>query len=374
MKKIMFACGGTAGHINPALSVASLIRQEHPDWQIRFAGNPDGMEARLVPKAGFEFVPFRSMGIQRKLTPYNIYRNIKSVCLLTTAAPRAKKVIRDFQPDLVMGTGGYVSGPIVREAAVLGIPTVTQEQNAFPGVTTKLLSKYVDKVLLAVKEAQDRADLGPHCVVTGNPVRPEIFTANREESRKALGVPDGKFCLLSFGGSLGAQRVNEAIADVMAWHIPEGKIHHIHATGQYGTELLPELLDKKKADWKNNPNLDIREYIDNMPQCLAAADLVICRAGAITLSELQAAGRASILIPSPNVAENHQYHNAMVLVNHGAAMVIEEKDLTGEKLIEMVKSLSDHPEKAAELGRNAKKLASPDANRKIMEEALALLK
>ncbi len=286
--KVLFACGGTAGHINPGLSIAAALGSRCPDIQIRFAGNPDGMEARLVPGAGFEFVPFRAMGIQRRLTPYNIYRNAKSVCLLLTAQARAKKVIRAFGPDLVVGTGGYVSGPILLTAAKMGIPTATHEQNAFPGVTTKLLAKQVDKVLLAVEKAKEYLpkEAAGKCIVTGNPVRPEILTERREEARRKCGVPEGKLCILSFGGSRGAQRVNEAVADVMAWHIKEGKLHHIHATGQYGVELLPRLLQERKVPYSDNPCLDIREYIDDMPACLAAADLVICRAGASTISEL----------------------------------------------------------------------------------------
>ena len=371
--RILFACGGTAGHINPGLSVAAALRQKYPQAVIRFAGNPDGMEARLVPAAGFEFVPFRAMGIQRRLTPYNIYRNVKSVGLLMTAQRRAAKIIRDFQPDFVMGTGGYVSGPIVLKAAKMGIPTATQEQNAFPGVTTKLLARHVDKVLLAVDKAAEHLPPGAKWTVTGNPIRPQVLTADRAEARRKMGIPDEQLCLLSFGGSLGAQRVNEAIADVMAWHSGTGKIRHIHATGQYGVELLPRLLEERRVDYRNDPQLDIREYINDMPACLAAADLVICRAGAITLSELQAAGRASILIPSPNVAENHQYHNAMVLVDHEAALVLEEKDLTGQRLAQMVRELCENRGRLEQLGRNARKMAITDANEKILREILPLL-
>ena len=373
--KVLFACGGTAGHINPGLSIAAALGSRCPDIQIRFAGNPDGMEARLVPGAGFEFVPFRAMGIQRRLTPYNIYRNAKSVCLLLTAQARAKKVIRAFEPDLVVGTRGYVSGPILLTAAKIGIPTATHEQNAFPGVTTKLLAKQVDKVLLAVEKAKEYLpkEAAGKCIVTGNPVRPEILTERREEARRKCGVPEGKLCILSFGGSLGAQRVNEAVADVMAWHIKEGKLHHIHATGQYGVELLPRLLQERKVPYSDNPCLDIREYIDDMPACLAAADLVICRAGASTLSELAAAGRASILIPSPNVAENHQYHNAMVLQNAGAAVVLQEKELTGEALVKLVKELTQDPARLRRLGENAKKIAAPRAVEEIADQLLALV-
>lgn len=375
--KILFVCGGTAGHINPGLSIAAELKKRRPDAVIRFAGNPDGMEARLVPKAGFDFVPFRAMGIQRRLTPYNIYRNVKSVCLLVTAEARARKVIRAFGPDLVVGTGGYVSGPILLTAAKQGIPTATHEQNAFPGVTTKLLSKRVDKVLLAVEKAKDHLPegTGEKCSVTGNPVRPEVLTEERAAARRKCGVPEGAVCILSFGGSLGAQRVNEAVADVMAWHLGRNRgpgIYHIHATGQYGVELLPRLLEERKAPWKGSPALDIREYIDDMPTCLAAADLVICRAGASTLSELTAAGRASILIPSPNVAENHQYHNAMVLQNAGAALVVEEKDLTGPGLVKLVEQLVVDPGRLKELGENAKKLAKPRAVEEIAAQLLAL--
>ena len=370
--KILFACGGTAGHINPGISVATAIRQKYPGAVIRFAGNPRGMEARLVPAAGFEFVPFRAMGIQRRITPRNICRNIQSVGLLLTAQSRAAKVIREFGPDVVVGTGGYVSGPIVLKAAKMGIKTVTQEQNAFPGVTTKLLARHVDKVLLAVEKAKDYLPSGTRWVVTGNPIRPDILTADRARARRQMGIPEGQLCLLSFGGSLGAQRINEAIADVMAWHAPEGRIHHIHATGQYGVELLPRLLRERKVEYQKNPNLDIREYIHNMPDCLAAADLVIARAGAITLSELQAAGKASILIPSPNVAENHQYHNAMVLVEQGAALVLEEKELTGKRLTEMVSELSMDRQRLRRLGENAAKMSITDANDKIVKEIESL--
>ncbi len=371
--RILFACGGTAGHINPALSIAAEIRARAPGAVIRFAGNPGGMEARLVRDAGFDFVPFRAMGIQRRLTPGNIVRNVKSAGLLLTSEARAGRVIREFAPDLVVGTGGYVSGPVLMTACKLGIPTATHEQNAFPGVTTKMLARRVDKVLLAVEKARDYLPRGVPYVVTGNPVRPQVLTQDRGAARKACRVGAGQVCLLSFGGSLGAQRVNEAIADVMAWHAGSGKIHHIHATGQYGVDLLPRLLRERGVAYEDNPDLDIREYIDDMPVCLAAADLVICRAGAITLGELEAVGRASILIPSPNVAENHQYHNAMVLYRAGAALVLEEKDLTGKTLTDLTKQLVDDPQRLGWLGENAKKLGRPDAARRIADEILDML-
>ena len=371
--RILFACGGTAGHINPALAVASAIRRDHPDTKILFVGNPLGMEAKLVPKAGFAFAPIQIQGFQRRINWRNIKYNFKSVYYLMGASHSARRIIADFSPDVVMGTGGYVSGPVLRTASKMNIKTLTHEQNAFPGVTTKLLCKYVDKVLLAVGEARSHLPPGKDYVVTGNPIREDILFADRIKAREQLGTGD-RICLLSFGGSLGARRVNEAMAEVFA-HFADRKIlHHIHATGQYGVELFPRLLREQGVDYEGDPHMDIREYIDNMPQCLAAADLVICRAGALSLSELEAAGRASILIPSPNVAENHQYHNAMVLASKNAAVVIEEKNLTGEQLCKVIEGLVTDPQELKNIGKNASSLAIVDANSRICREIYALLK
>lgn len=254
----------------------------------------------------------------------------------------------------------------------MGIPTLTHEQNAFPGVTTKLLSKYVDRVMLAVPEAKKYLNPNAHFVVTGNPVREAFFTADRNAVRKKMGL-EGKICVLSFGGSLGARRVNEAMAELIAHNQNNPNIFHIHATGAYGTELFPQLLKEKGiTNSKTNPNLDIREYIYDMPECFAAADLVIGRSGASTLSELEAAGKASILIPSPNVAENHQYHNAMTLVRKDAAVVIEEKDLTGKRLCDAFDRLFADPERLRRLGENAASLAINDANDRIYRQIIEL--
>ena len=371
--KILFACGGTAGHINPAIAVANYLREKDPTVEILFAGNPKGMEARIVPNAGYAFEPIKVLGIQRHLSLHNIKNNIMALWYLAGSSSRAKEIIDGFHPDIVMGTGGYVSGPVVRKAALMGYKTIAMESNAYPGVTTKLLAKYVDKIFLDVEESKKYLPEGKTYVVTGNPVREEIFTAGRKAAREFYGVGD-RICLLSFGGSLGAQRLNEAVANLMAWHLKEKDFLHIHGSGSYyGPDYYSDLLKEKGIDAKKHDNLIIREYINDMPRCLAAADLVISRCGAITLAELKAAGRASILIPSPNVAENHQYHNAMVLENHGAAVVIEEKDLTGELLCQTVKELTEDPEKLRKLSENAAKMAVRDANERIRKEILSLL-
>lgn len=370
--KILFACGGTAGHINPAIAVANYLKEKDPTTEVLFAGNPNGMEARIVPNAGYDFAPIKVLGIQRRISMRNIKNNIKAVWYLMNSSSRAKEIIEGFKPDIVMGTGGYVSGPVVRKAALLGYKTIAMENNAFPGMTTKLLAKHVDKILLDVEESKKFLPEGKEYIVTGNPVRQEIFTANRKEAREFYNVGD-RICILSFGGSLGAQRLNEAVSDLMAWHLAEKDFVHIHGSGSYyGPSYYFDMLKEKGIDAHEHDGLIIREYINDMPRCLAAADLVISRCGAITLAELKAAGKASVLIPSPNVAENHQYHNAMVLENHGAGIVIEEKDLTGELLCKTVKELTENPEKLRELSENAKALAVTDANERIRKEIISL--
>ena len=262
-----------------------------------------------------------------------------------------------------MGTGGYVSGPVLRTAAKMGIPTVIHEQNAYPGVTNKMLAKDAKRVMLAVADAQKHFDKNARCVVTGNPVRSEIIEADREKARRELGV-DERPLVLSFGGSLGAQRINESVAALLARSGKDGAYQHIHGYGKYAPDF-PELVKEKGADIRHCDNLDVREYIDNMATCMAASDLVISRAGAITLSEIQAMGKPAVLIPSPNVAENHQYHNAMALVNNGAAQIIEEKDLTEELLMEKVDSLLKNPDLLREYSNNSRKMAIIDANERI---------
>ncbi|HIY09721.1 MAG TPA: undecaprenyldiphospho-muramoylpentapeptide beta-N-acetylglucosaminyltransferase [Candidatus Anaerofilum excrementigallinarum] len=356
--KVLIAAGGTAGHINPALAIAGRIKAGCPEAEIHFAGRRKGMEYDLVTRAGYAFHHIEVNGIQRSLTPKNIARNIAAVWHLALAMPRAGAMLRQLQPDLVIGAGGYVSGPVLQAAARRGIPTAIHEQNAFPGVTNKILAKEVDVVFAASAAAVDRLGAPDKTLVVGNPVRPEVFRQDRAAARKALGAGD-RVVLLSFGGSLGARRINEVVADLAAWHTKNRDFLHIHATGSRGVELFRRLgLEKGFAGAKQ---LQVKEYIQDMPRMLAAADLVISRAGALTLAELEAAGRAAILIPSPNVAENHQYYNALELEKAGAAVVVVEKDLTGEKLIELVDRLTSRPETLAEMGQKARALARPDS-------------
>ncbi len=361
--RVIFAGGGTAGHINPALAIAGYLKSKQPDCVILYVGNKGGMEERLVPKAGFDFKPIRVSGFKRSFKPAAIKANVQTVYRAATAISASKKIIKEFKPDLCVGTGGYVSGPVLRAAADMGIPILIHEQNAFPGVANKMLSKKAEVVMLAIADAKKHMKEGCNFVVTGNPVRTEIISADREKSRKVLGL-DERPVVLSFGGSLGAQMVNEACADIIARSGKDGKYQHIHAYGQYG-HFFPELVKEKGTDISQCSNLDIREYIDNMPTCLAAADVVVCRAGAITISEIQAQGKPAVFIPSPNVAENHQYHNAMALVNQNAGEIIEEKDLTGELLTEKIDKIIGDKAKLSEYSANARKMAIIDANERI---------
>ena len=361
--KVLIAAGGTAGHINPALAMASVIRAHCPDAEIHFAGRRKGMEYGLVTKAGYAFHPIEVNGIQRRLTPKNVARNVVALYHLALSASRANAILKEVQPDLVIGAGGYVSGPIVQAAARKGILTAIHEQNAFPGVTNKILAKSVDVVFAAMPDAVERLGAADKTVVVGNPVRAEIYTQDRTSARQALGLSADRIMILSFGGSLGAQRVNEVVADLAQWELEQKNFYHIHATGSIEKDDFAKLSAQKKID--GDPRFVIREYIDDMPRLLAAADLVISRAGALTLAEIAAMGRASVLIPSPNVAENHQYHNAMQLQKLGAAVVVEEKNLTGEKLIEIVDGLTRDPAKLMEMGVKAKALSQPDSLEKI---------
>lgn len=369
--RIIFAGGGTAGHINPALAIAGYVRSRQPDAEILYIGAKGGMEERLVPQAGFEFKGISVQGFKRKITPKAIKDNIITVKKAISASADSKKIIKEFKPDICIGTGGYVSGPVLRTAAKMGIPTIIHEQNAFPGVTNKMLAKNANRVMLAVPVARKHFKEGCRFVDTGNPVRSDIITADKAQARAELGL-DNRPVILSFGGSLGARIINESLADIISRSAKDNKYQHIHAYGQYG-KWFPDLLKEKGVNLKNAKNLDIREYINNMPVCLAAADVVIARAGAITLSEIQVQGKPSILIPSPNVAENHQYHNAMALVEKNAAVMIEEKDLTANKLTEEIDKLASDPQRLREYSENSKKMAVSDASKRIYSVIIEVL-
>lgn len=372
--KVILAGGGTAGHINPALAIGACIKKHIPDADILYIGAKGGMEEQLVPKAGFKFKSITISGFKRSMSLSAIKNNVITVKRIFTAQSESKKLIKEFKPDLCIGTGGYVSGPVLRMAAKMHIKTIIHEQNAYPGITTKMLCKYVDRVMLAVWDAKNHINNRDDFILTGNPVREEILCADKEKARKKLNLDD-RPVILSFGGSLGARRLNEAIAGLIARSGKDKKYQHIHATGKSGYEAFNQMLnDKCDYDYSKCTNLHIKDYIYDMPDCLAAADLVISRAGAISLSEIQAQGKPSILVPSPYVAENHQYHNAMALVKEKAAAIIEEKDLNEEILIKTADEMLYDKATMELYAKNVRNTAITDANERIfnvIKEVLA---
>lgn len=370
--KVLIAAGGTGGHVNPALAVAGEIKKQYPDAEICFVGTSDRIESKIVPAAGFPLKTIEISGFKRGFSPADIKANIKTVTRLLKSSGSVKKIINEFKPDVAVGFGGYVSGPVIRMAAKMGIPTAIHEQNAYPGVTNKALAEKVDAVMLTVEEAKKLLNCKNEPILTGLPVRGELLDADGEASRKELGFNENPI-ILCMGGSLGAKVVNKAMVDFLVSHKDDKDFNYIVSTGQNGL-WVPDELKENGVDCDNASNIQIRTYIDDMARCLSAADLVICRAGASSLSEIQALGKPSILIPSPNVTENHQFHNAMALVNRNAAVIIEDKDLNGETLGKEIHKLMGDKNLLNEIGKNAKAMAVTDATSRICDIVVSLIK
>ncbi len=368
---VAFAAGGTGGHINPALAIADKLKEVFPDTKILFIGSPDGLEAKLVKKAGYDFAPVKMAGIQRKLTPHNIKLNFQAVHYYLNAGKCIRKIFDGFKPDLVIGTGGYVTGTVLKTALKCKIKIALHESNSLPGVSTKMLASKADLVMLGTEDAKKHLGECKRCVVTGNPLRNNIPIEEKSAARKRLGLPD---CLtiLSAGGSQGASRINEAVVHLLAYEQKKGNINHIHGYGKHGKDTFMQSLTENGVD-PNNEHFIIKEYIDNMYTCMCASDLIITRAGAMTLTELMAIGRASILIPYPYAAENHQYYNALTLQNANAGRIIDDKELTGAVLIDTVTKLADDPELLKLMSENAAKLSKHDAAGVILREITDLM-
>ena len=375
--RVLVSGGGTAGHINPAIAIADKIKAEQPDSVIEYVGTPSGMENQLVPKAGYKIHGVAVKGFKRKLSLDNIDAAVKAF----TSVSKAKKIIKDFAPDIVIGTGGYVCWPVMQAAAKMGIPTAIHESNAVPGVTTKMLSKKVDKIMISFESTKDYFDCDrTKFVLTGNPVSEKILKADKAEMRKKLGIPEDKTVILSAGGSLGAKKVNEAVFGLIKeYSVNDDNVYHFHATGRGGFDEQAALyeaegFERVDEDSLVKNNVAVMRYIYNMPEVLACADIVVCRAGAMTLSEIAAMKKSAVIIPSPNVTNNHQYKNAKVLADGDAAILIEEKDLTGELLTEKVRMYADDKMLRVMTGENIKKFAVYDTLDRIYDIVCGLTK
>ena len=366
--KVLLAGGGTAGHINPAIAIANTIKARDKSAEIAFIGTKKGMENNLVAKAGYPLYHIEMSGLRRSLS----FSNIKTAYYYFTAPIKAKKLLLDYRPDVVIGTGGYLCWPLLHAAAKLGIPTAVHESNAIPGKAVKMLEDDVDRIYINFPTTEQYFTETDKILCVGNPLITMPDTKTETDLREKLGIPaNTKKILLSFGGSLGAQRVNEEVLALMrdyTSHHPE--IFHIHATGKIEYEDAMAMAKEYGVD--NKPNICLLEYIYDMPLWEKAADAVICRAGAMTIAEMALLGKACILIPSPNVANNHQYENAKRLSDAGAAIMHEEKNLTPSTLIESVQSILENEENASSLSSAIRTFAKPEASDDIYKDLLLL--
>lgn len=359
--KIVFAGGGTGGHINPALSIAEYVKQRDENFEAVFVGTDHGLEKKLVPKAGYELKFIDIEGFSRK----NMLKNLYVLKKLNDAKRDSVKIIKEFKPDCVVCTGGYVSGPVAMAAKKAGVPALIHEQNVYPGLTVKGSEKYVEYIAVSFDETLSHLSAQDKCVVTGNPVRPEILEADSVSAKREFGSWEKPFVLV-FGGSLGAKRINDTVIEMLARVAEEGKFRFLFGTGDRNYEEVMAKVEELGITLSED-SISVVPYIDNMASVMAAADVVVARSGAITVSELAVLGKPSVLIPSPNVVRNHQEQNAREIEKNGAAVVITEDELSADKLYDTLVELISDKDKLDTMSECALKLAKPNALDKIYE-------
>ena len=373
--KILFTCGGTAGHINPAVALARMFQERNEGCEVLFVGADNGMEMQLVPREGYEIRTVTISSFYRSLSFSGLKHNLGTLRNLQRSKKQAKRILDDFQPDLVVGTGGYASYPVVSAAAKRGIPTAVHESNAVPGLTTKMLSKHVDRVMVGFEESRQYYSDPDRVVVTGTPVRGDFFDLTREEARAKLGITDDRPVVVTTWGSLGAQVMNEHMIGFVKLEVQDGQpFHHIYGVGKRYYQRVSAGIAEAGIDLTQVPDVDVREYIYDMPVVMAAADLTIDRAGASTISEITALAKPSILVPSPNVTNNHQEKNARVLESKGGAVLLLEKDCTPELLYQTTRALLDDPDRRAEMTKALRSMQTEDAAEKIYETLCSLIR
>ena len=360
--KVIIAAAGTAGHINPVLSIANKIKEEEPSSEIIFIGTSGGLENDLVPRAGYELKTINAYGLSLK-RPDRLLKTLRGF-------GEAKKIIKEFKPDVVIGTGGYICGAVITEANKLGIPTLLHESNAFPGKAVKMLSKRADKVLLGFADAKDRLDKAKQVVVTGNPSKMGNLVINEKQKKdkiKELQLDVNKPILLVFGGSQGAKAINDAIIKIVKSKL---NINYqiIWAPGPVQYNIIKEELENSNIDIEKIENTKVYPYIYNMEEIMNISDLFICRSGAMTINEVALVGKPAIFIPLPGVSQNHQEYNAKVLENIGAAKIVHNEKLGIIDLNKYIEDIIYNKELLKEMGQKAKTVANKDALKIIYKE------
>lgn len=366
--RVIMTGGGTGGHVNPAIAIANTIKRNDPEAEILFVGTERGIENKLTAAEGYPIRHVEIKGFKRSLS----LGNIKAAYLAFVSPIRAKKIVKEFRPDIVIGTGGYVCWPVLVAASKMGIPTAVHESNAFPGVAVRKLQPYVDRIWLNFEESEKYLTASDKIRHVGNPLRTSFGAIGYEEARKKLGI-DGKYkyYILSYGGSMGAEKVNEACLALMRDFGKERTdVLHQHACGSIELEEASAMF--QNYGLAGRENLVLSEYIYDMPLRMAAADIIISRAGAMTVSELAMMKKTSIMIPSPNVTNNHQYKNAKVIADKGGTVLLEEKKLDDGVLKREVEALLSDSERRERMGEAISHFANLDANKLIYEEILRL--
>ena len=364
---VIFTCGGTGGHINPAIAVANMLKQRHPDCNILFVGSEGGMEEKLVPRAGYALRCIRCAGLSRRRTWRAFKWNVKAVGKVFTAVSECKQIIREFQPDVIVGTGGYASFPTLYAGSLMGIPTCVHEANAVPGLTTKLAAGRADKTLVTFEESAKFYRHPEKVEVVGMPVRQEFLSNQRQEARKALGL-DSRPLVVSVFGSLGARDMNYAVSDMLKLEQEAGfPFQHIHSAGKVGFQWMPEHMRSIGVELPQGCGVEVKEYIYNMPAVMAAADVVISRAGASSCNEIGASGTPCILIPSPNVTNDHQTKNARILAQRGGAVLLPEQENMGQKIYDTVKELLDDPTRLSQMSVTLRQSVVLDSAERICD-------
>lgn len=370
---VIFTCGGTGGHIYPAIAVANIWKERHPDSKILFIGAEGNMEEQLVPKAGFELVTVPAYGLERGKSFSALKSNFRALKSTCSSIRQCKQIIRDFGADVIIGTGGYACYAALVAGAKMGIPTCVHESNAMPGLTTRMLSGKVDKVLVCFPESKQYYRHPEKVEVVGMPVKREFIYTKKADARAELGLDETPLVVSAFG-SLGAKAMNQMMAELFALEQQAGfPFRHIHATGSYGWAWMPEYVKEKGVDLEKTPAITMQEYIYNMPTMMAAADIIISRAGASSCNEIAASGTPCILIPSPNVTDNHQEKNAGALAEKGGAILIRESDCTAELLMQHIKELLEDKNKYRQMGTALQGMFMLDCTDRIcdMMETLA---